>query len=94
MTEKQKQAIRVLNKLLWNDSIKEDDYFLLLEFIVGQHVESTKTHPWETDPALYPWTRRLTEDPQPIDPVYGKFGKVTCNQNNTETTLTEKEEQQ
>lgn len=81
MTEKQKQAIKILNQLRWDNVINENDYFLLLEFIVGQHAESTSIHPWETDPALYPWTRRLIEDPQPLDPVYGYFGKVTCNQN-------------
>ena len=81
MTEKQKQAIKILNQLRWDNVINENDYFLLLEFIVGQHAESTSTHPWSTDPALYPWTRKLTEEHQPLDPVYGYFGKVTCNQN-------------
>ena len=82
MIEKQKQAIKILNQLRCNDVINENDYFLLLEFIVEQHSEST----------TYPWTRRLTEDPQPLDPIYGKFG-ITCSQSNIKTTLTEKEEQ-
>lgn len=86
MTEKQKQAIKILNQLCCDNVINENDYFLLLEFIIEQHVEST-TYPWTTDPTIYPWTRRLIEDPQPLDPIYGKFG-ITCD------PLTEKEKQQ
>ena len=37
MNEKQKQTIAILNNLQRNNSIKEDDYFLLLEFIVGDN---------------------------------------------------------
>ena len=78
MTEKQKQAIVLLNNLQRNNSIKDDDYFLLLEFVIEQHNEPT---------TIYPWTR-LTEVHQPLDPVYGYFGKVTCNKNSIETALT------
>lgn len=77
MTEKQKQAIKILNQLRWDNVINENDYFLLLEFIVGDRTEFTATDPWTT---IYPWTRRLTEESQPLDPVYGYYGKVTCNQ--------------
>ena len=92
MTEKQKQAIKILNQLRWDNVINENDYFLLLEFIIEQH--STTTYPWTTDPALYPWTRRLTEDYQPFDPIYERNGRVTCDQRNIETILTGKEKQQ
>lgn len=70
MTEKQKQAIKTINLLRWDNVITEDDYFLLLEFIIGQAVCPT------IDTTPYPWTR-LTENPQPLDPIYGKFGP-TC----------------
>lgn len=78
MTEKQKQAIIFINELKYDKKVLTiEEYFLLMEFIIGQHVEST----YPTDPSIYPWTRRLTEDSQPLDPVYGEFGKVICNQN-------------
>jgi len=83
MTEKQKQAIEILNNLKWNTAIKEDDYFLLLEFVVvGDNKPQITYIPF------------APTDPQPLDPVYGKFGKVTCGQYSIETTLTEKEEKQ
>lgn len=83
MTEKQKQAIAILNKLLWNTAIKEDDYFLLLEFVVVGDNKPQIT--------CLPFT---PTDPQPLDHIYGKFGKVSCDQYDVETTLTETEEQQ
>ena len=61
MTDKQKQAIKILNQLRWDNVINENNYFLLLEFVVEQRVESIT-------PALYPWTK-LTESPQPLDPI-------------------------
>lgn len=82
MTDKQKQAISILNNLQRNNSIKEDDYFLLLEFIVEDNKPQITYIPF------------TPIDPQSIDPVYGEFGKVNCDQYNVETTLTEKEEQQ
>lgn len=73
MTEKQKQAILILNRLhqqfrlsIFND----EDYFLLMDFIVGNEPRIT-----------LPFTQT---DPQPLDPVYGKFGPVTCNQKGEE----------
>lgn len=70
MTDKQKQAIKILNQLRWDNVINENDYFLLLEFIVEQHVEST-IYPWTTDPASYHWIR-LTESHQPLEPIFEK----------------------
>ena len=35
MTEKQKQAISLLNKL--KDNMSEEEYFLLLDFVVGNN---------------------------------------------------------
>lgn len=67
MTEKQKQAIRILNNLnerCGDNVFNEEDYFILLEFVVGEpqltYISFTQT------------------PPQPIDPI---FGKVTCTQN-------------
>lgn len=79
MIEKQKQAIKILNQLRWDNVINENDYFLLLEFIVGSN-----------EPQVTTYVPYIQTDPQPLDPVYGKFGRVTCGQ----TTLMEKEEQQ
>ena len=67
MTEKQKQAILILNRLhqqfrvsIFND----EDYFLLMDFIV------------DNEPRMpLPFTQA---EPQFLDPVYGKFGP-TCN---------------
>ena len=71
MTEKQKKAISVLNKIMQKDIVvdnerllNEEEYFLLLDFVVEA---PTMTY--------IPWTTV----PQPLDPVYGKFGKVTCD---------------
>lgn len=70
MTEKQKQAIRILNNLnerCGDNVFNEEDYFILLEFVVG-----------EPQLTYIPFTQT---PPQPIDPIYGNFGKVTCTQN-------------
>lgn len=55
MTEKQKQAISLLNKL--KDDMSEEEYFLLLDFVVGRdnpvYVPSYPTYPyitWDTKP--------------------------------------------
>ena len=68
MTEQQKKAILILNRLheqfgvsIFND----EDYFLLMDFVVGNNEPRISNIPFT-----------LT-DPQPIDPVYGKFGP-TC----------------
>ena len=71
LTEKQKQAIRVLMDLFVADHINEEKYFLLMEFIVGSAEPQISYIPF-------------TIDPQPLDPVYGKFGEVTCNQKTEE----------
>lgn len=63
LTDKHKEAIKVLTDLFVNNFINEDDYFLLLEFIVdGDEPQIT----------YVPVT-----PPQPLDPIYGKFGP-TC----------------
>ena len=80
ITDKQKEAILLLMDLYVNKHINEDKYFLLMEFVVGNQ----KAQVWNT-----PY---IQTDPQPLDPVYGYYGKVTCN--NIETSLTEKKEQQ
>lgn len=68
LTDNQKKAIMVLMDLYTSDHINEEKYFLLMEFVVGDK---------EPQISYIPFT--LT-DPQPIDPIYGKFGPVTCNQ--------------
>ena len=74
MTDKQKQAVKLLNKL-WNANgeimtLSEDEYFLLMDFVVNapqiEYIPFTQT------------------PPQPLDPIYGKFGEVTCGQNEEE----------
>ena len=71
MTEQQKKAILILNRLheqfgvsIFND----EDYFLLMDFVVGNN-----------EPRISYIPSTLT-DPKPLDPLYGKFGEVTCNQ--------------
>jgi|GEM_PF-5838814 hypothetical protein len=73
MTDKQKQAIRILNNLnerCGDDVFNEEDYFLLMDFVVN-----------EPQLTYIPFTQT---PPQPIDPIYGKFGEVTCGQNKEE----------
>ena len=83
MTERQKQAIALINELRYDKKvITIEEYFLLLEFIVGSN---------EPQISYIPFTQT---EPQPFDPVYGKFGKVTCDQSKVGTTLTGREEQQ
>ena len=65
MTEKQKQAISLLNKL--KDKITEEEYFMLLDFIVeNNNVTYVPTYP------TYPY---ITWDTKPIP--------VTCNKSTT-----------
>ena len=65
MTDKQKQAVKLLNKL-WNANggimtLSEDEYFLLMDFVVnGPQLE------------YIPFTQT---PPQPIDPIYLKQNK-------------------
>ena len=63
MTEKQKQAIRILNQLCWDNVINENDYFLLLEFIVGDTRNEIKI-------SEYPWNMPKSPD-MPITVMYG-----------------------
>ena len=80
MTEKQKQAIQVLNRIKdlsgirVEDKLTEEEYFLLLDFIVGKdnpvYVPTYPTYPY------------ITWDTKPIP--------VTCDKSTT-TTLNEEE---
>lgn len=45
MTDKQKQAIKILNSL-WNGGLKEEDYFLLMDFVIDTHDQSPQVAPW------------------------------------------------
>lgn len=73
MTDKQIQAVKLLNKLRNENGdviiLSEDEYFLLMDFVVN-----------EPQLTYIPFT----PTPQPIDPIYGNFGKVTCEQNGEE----------
>ena len=69
MTEQQKKAILILNRLheQFGDTIfNDEDYFLLMDFVVGNKEPQISYIPFNPI--------------SPIDPVYGKFGEVTCNQ--------------
>ena len=64
MTDKQKQAIRILNNLnerCGDDVFNEEDYFLLMDFVVN-----------EPQLTYIPFTQT---PPQPIDPIYLKQNK-------------------
>ena len=84
MTERQKEAVRILNRLkepvvkmgdvIREAAISEEEYFTLLEFVVESEPQMTYIP--------YP---QPTITPQPLDPVYGKFGKVTCDDYNVVT---------
>lgn len=77
MTNKQKQAITVLNGLLNNGKMNENEYFLLLDFVVEQPAQQV----W--NPA--PWTITNTKPLDPYYEPYGKFGPVTCSAATTES---------
>ena len=69
MTERQRQAITFINELRYDRKvITHEEYFLLLEFIVGSN-----------EPQISYIPSTLT-DHTSLDPVYGYFGKVTCKQ--------------
>ena len=57
MTEKQKQAIKVLNNLMATGVINDEDFFVLMEFVVDKR-ESITVIPWHepywTSPDV-PW---------------------------------------
>lgn len=48
MIERQKEAIKILNRLLRNKAqhISEDEYFVLLEFVVGDSTATTVSTPY------------------------------------------------
>ena len=59
MTEKQKQAISLLNRL--KDNISEEEYFLLLDFIVGK--DNPVYVPYYPNYPTYPY---ITWDNKPL----------------------------
>ena len=63
MTDKQKQAIMVINTLFEHCGEKVfnyDDYFLLLDFIVGQ--QQVTYIPWTTEPKPITWEKPFWDD--------------------------------
>lgn len=95
MTDKQKEAIKVLNSI--KDKISEDDYFSLLDFVIQEKVR-TEYYPWPyTEPGPYkPWTTWPdTTNPWVSGPIYtttsstfdntsvttNKDGEQYCHQN-------------
>lgn len=83
MTEQQEKAIKVLNRLFYlsdNSKIEEEEYFMLMDFIVNAPTDKNNfVQPYQ------PFT-----SPQPLDPYYdsdknyepyGKFGHVTAIDN-------------
>lgn len=71
MTEKQKQAISLINRL--KENISEEEYFLLLEFVVGNTIPAyVPYYPY------YPTYPYITYDSKPIP--------VTCTADNISTS--------
>ena len=54
MTNNIKKAVGILNRLRekWNESITEDEYFNLLDFIIEEKKESITYIPFQTYPSL------------------------------------------
>lgn len=77
MTEKQKQAIQVLNRIRdlcgirANEALTEEEYFLLLDFIVGNNPIYVPSYPTYPNPYIT-W--------------YSKPIPVTCNTDNVSTS--------
>ena len=74
MTDEQKQAIKVLNRV--REKLTDDEYFMMMEFIVREPVTKIEYVP---QPSI-PWTT-----PQPLQPYYGGTGdplqppyRITC----------------
>ena len=72
MTDEQKQAIKVLNRV--REKLTDDEYFTMLEFIIEE-----KQVTYIPQPTI-PWTT-----PQPLQPYYGGTGdplqppyRITC----------------
>lgn len=79
MTEKQKQCLKLVNGLSQENIITAEQYYDLVEFIVGG--EPCK----ETQFIPYP----APMNPQPIQPYYKLWNpyEVTCTTNCLKTTL-------
>ena len=60
MTDEQKQAMKVLNRV--REKMTDDEYFMLMDFIVREPVTKIEYVPQPT----IPWTT-----PQPLQPYYG-----------------------
>ena len=60
MTDEQKQAMKVLNRVC--EKMTDDEYFMLMDFIVREPVTKIEYVPQPT----IPWTT-----PQPLQPYYG-----------------------
>lgn len=69
MTEKQKEAIRVLNRLKETGVLSEDEYFAIFEFVV----------------LFKPEIQYVPYTPNPLDhlPFYGQELKTTCENEST-----------
>lgn len=79
MTEKQKQAIRVLNNIrAVSKVLSEKDYFLLLDFIIGQppNIPFQREEPFKPMEVWYDTNKNYEPD--------GIFGPVTAT---TEPTM-------
>lgn len=79
MTDKQKQAILLLNKLQQQCSISDNEYFLLLDFIVEANVPTFQfpTKIWNDE------IKKL--DDTPITVMYGCPTPFTLSDNITST---------
>ena len=77
MTEKQKEAIQIINRIRdWHNInhksfISEDEYMTVLEAIM------------DNDCTYYPY---IPTTPQPLDPYYQDRWNVTCVSNQSEKT--------
>ena len=74
MSEKQKEAIKILNNLVarkdpeGNDIMTTEQYFTLLEFVVEEQQQVLYVpEPWPTPPG--------------IQPYYGQRFEITCKSN-------------
>ncbi|MDD6017141.1 MAG: hypothetical protein PUC18_12865 [Prevotellaceae bacterium] len=75
MTEQQRKAIEILNRLhapmvlSEEKAIEDDDYFFLLSFIIDKPHEITVPTPY---PVIQPF--------QPLTPHYGQRWEVICSE--------------
>ena len=83
MTDKQKKAVMTINALFEHCGEKVftyDEYFLLLDFVVGIP-EPIINMPFQRTEPYYPngtWITTTPFDPQRNYEPDGRFGKVTC----------------